>query len=75
MTVPDYFFMLALAVGLAGILDHLWLTYVRPILAKRHGWREVDPNERIPLAAWAGSCAVLATLFVVLPFVGFAAGY
>lgn len=75
MTVFDYLLMLAFTIGLSMVLDHIWLTYVRPILTRWRGWPEVDPSERIPLSGWAIALFGVATMFIILPFVGFVAGY
>lgn len=75
MTVADYLLSLLAIVSFAAVCDTIWLGRVRPKLATRFGWRPVRSDERIPLQAWAGSIAVLATLFIFLPRFGVAAGY
>lgn len=75
MSPFDYLVMLAFVIAMAAVLDHLWLKYVRPIMARTRGWREVDPDEHIPLVGWALALFGVATMFIILPFVGFVAGY
>lgn len=75
MTVIAYAAMVAFVIAVAGAWDAVWLRYLRPHLAKTRGWREVDPSERIPAVAWAGSAAVLSIMFIFLPLVGVSAGY
>lgn len=70
-----YLGLLCFAVALAGIVDTIWLRYVRPLMAESYGWPDVQPDERIPAVAWVGALAVLTVMFVLLPFVGVAAGY
>lgn len=74
MTVFDHLLMLAFTIGLSMVLDHIWLTYVRPILTRWRGWPEVSATEKIPLAGWVGGSAFFAGLFA-MAFLGFGAGY
>jgi len=73
MNVFDYLLLLAFFVVIVGALDHLWLCYVRPALAERHGWPDVPADARIPPMAWLGIFAVLC-LLGFFAFIGHAAG-
>ena len=71
MNATEYLLMLMGAVLAAGLLDWLWLGFMRPRLTGR----ETQPEERIPPVAWIGAVAVMAALFVFVPLVGYAAGF
>jgi len=75
MSAVDSLFMWLAAVSFAAAGDALWVSRIRPALAPRFGWRDLDPDELIPAKAWIGALAALALFFVVVPFVGAAAGY
>lgn len=67
MTAQTHLVLLVGMFGTAGALDHVWLTYVRPRLSRRYGWRAVRADERIPACAWIGACVFVPTLFWLLP--------
>lgn len=75
MTIAAYVAMLAFTLTIAALFDEVWLRYIRPLLEQQYGWPDVQPDERIPAVAWVGALAVLTVMFVLLPFVGVAAGY
>lgn len=76
MTIIDYAATWAAMVAIAWAFDtFIWLRYLRPLLASSYGWPEVQPDERIPMAAAACGAAIVVLLLVVLPWVGVSAGY
>lgn len=75
MSAVDSLFMWLSLISCAATGDALWVHRIRPALAPRFGWRDLDPDELIPAKVWIGALAVLALFFVFVPFVGAAAGY
>lgn len=75
MNTIDYLLLWMLAFDFAAICDRLWMRYVRPRLAVRYGWPELMPDEVIPTWAWAGALIVTALFFIIVPLVGYAAGF
>lgn len=74
MTATMYALLLASTVVIAGLADTVWLRYARRYFARRFGWREVHPDEHIPLPSVLGGAAVVF-LFVWVIDLGSAAGY
>jgi len=75
MGVSDYLFMWIALLAIAAICDAAWVHAIRPILAPKRGWPDLEPDEMIPAWAWFGALVVIAVLFVVVPFVGMVAGF
>lgn len=75
MSAIDSLFMWLASISFAAAGDALWVSKIRPALASRFGWRDLEPDKLIPAKAWIGALAVLAVLFILVPFVGAAAGY
>jgi len=75
MNIFEYSFLLLAAVSVAAVCDALWFRHIRPILAPRCGWPDIGTDELIPGWAWIGALVALFLLFVVVPYVGAAAGF
>ncbi|MGZ9569277.1 hypothetical protein ACVTTK_07920 [Alcaligenes nematophilus] len=67
MTAQTQLALLISLFAAASVLDHLWLTHLRPRLSRRYGWRTVRTDERIPACAWIVASLFVFTLFVLLP--------
>lgn len=74
MTTAMYALLLVSTAVIAGLADTVWLRCVRHHLAKRFGWREVHPDEHIPLPAVLGGAAFIL-FFVLMLDLGTAVGY
>jgi hypothetical protein len=75
MTVIDYLLLWLVAITFAALGDMIWTHKIRPRLAARYGWPDLEPDEIIPTWAWVGAAAVTGLLFIIIPLVGFAAGF
>ena len=75
MTAVSYLFLLLTMSATAAAGDALWVGHIRPLLAPRFGWPDLEPDELIPAGAWIGMLVVLFLLFVFVPFVGAAVGF
>lgn len=75
MGVFDYSIMWIAMLAIAAAGDHLWVSNIRPILAPKYGWPDLEPDELIPAWAWFGALVVIAILFIAVPLVGYAAGF
>lgn len=74
MTTTVYALFLASVVVIAVLADTAWLRYARHHLARRFGWRQVHPDEHIPLRAALGGAAAVF-IFVWVIGLGSAVGY
>lgn len=75
MSIMTYLLFLLALVSFAAAGDALWVSRVRPWLAPRLGWRDLEPDELIPAWAWLGVLVVTSLFFVLVPHIGAAAGY
>lgn len=75
MKTCDYMLLWLAVVALAAVADQVWTRTIRPALAARYGWRELEPEEVIPAWAWIGALVVTTLFFIVVPLIGYAAGF
>lgn len=75
MNVIDYLLLWSVAIAFAAVGDRIWTRAIRPRLAVRYGWPDLEPDEIIPTWAWVGAAAVTGLLFIIVPWVGYAAGF
>lgn len=74
MGVFDYSLLLLTGVACAAVWDHNWVRYIRPRLAGRFGWRDLEADELIPAYGWIIAVAAPA-LLIAVSVIGTAAGF
>lgn len=75
MGVFEYSILWINLLAIAATCDSIWVSHIRPILARKYGWPDLDPDELIPAQAWIGALVVIAILFIAVPVIGNAAGF
>ena len=74
MNIFEQMLMFSAVIAMAAFSDWAWVKYLRPSIARKHGWGDLPENFKIPALAWVGVLAFVIVLFVLLPYLGIQAG-